>query len=389
MANYISSNANRFYCAIERTLGQAAQVESYNRFPADRLEAQQKAELVRRPDKTGTRTYLGQAGPPRLSTAFAVKSYLASWSGNDQPSYGPLIQSAMGGVTEKGSAKTVAGISNGKQLQTETPHELEIGSAISFSGEIRFVSAVIDEYSCLLNAPFTRLPQAEDVLASTVTYRLGLNLPSVTLYDFWDPATALSRIVTGAVVDRFKISVNGDAHELLFSGPAVNLLDSRNYSTEEAGLATFPAEPALAPFDARGVPGHLGQAWIGGSQNELLTLTEAEIQINNNIGLRNREFGSNVPKALVPGPRDVGLNFTLLAQDNEQTLSLYSSAKQRTCIPVMLQLGMQQSRVLGIYLPNVVPEIPEFDDSDVRLRWRFSNNLGQGSNDDELYIAFA
>ncbi len=56
---------------------------------------------------------------------------------------------------------------------------------------------------------------------------------------------------------------------------------------------------------------------------------------------------------------------------------------------MMLQMGKQQGQLLGAYLPSVVPVIPAFDDSETRLRWRFKNNLAQGTSDDELYIAFA
>ena len=55
----------------------------------------------------------------------------------------------------------------------------------------------------------------------------------------------------------------------------------------------------------------------------------------------------------------------------------------------MLQLGLQQGEIMGIFLPNVMPEIPEYDDSETRLQWQFKNNLAQGTANDEIYIAFA
>ena len=359
MANYISSNANRFYGAIENAYGRAAEIGSANRFPANRLEAHQTAELARRPDKTGTRTYLGQAGVAKLNTAFIVNSYLASWKGDGEPCYGPLFRAAMGGPVENQAAKAVANFTTGtNRLQMKAAYGFEVGSAVSFSGEIRFVTAVVDEYNYLLNAPFGRPPQAGDNLCPTYTYRLGPNQPSVTLYDFWDPVSALSRVITGAVVNRLRISVNGDYHEFAFSGPAADLLDSASFMDGQGGLASFPQEPARTLFDVTGVPGHLGQAWIGGSDSEFLTLTEAEIQINNNAGLRNQEFGSRVPRSFVSGPRDVSSTFTLLAQDDEQTLGLYASAKQRTSIQMMLQLGTQQGRLLGYFYRMWCPSCP-------------------------------
>ena len=54
----------------------------------------------------------------------------------------------------------------------------------------------------------------------------------------------------------------------------------------------------------------------------------------------------------------------------------------------MLQLGEQIGQLFGAYMPAMVPEVPEFDDSETRLQWKFQNDRAQGTVDDELYIAF-
>lgn len=222
-----------------------------------------------------------------------------------------------------------------------------------------------------------------------VGYCLSQALPSLTIYDYWDPSSAVSRIVTGATVDKLRIAVNGDYHEFLFSGRGADLIDSRTCRPGDAGLSSFPIEPAPVPFSGAGVPGHLGHAWIGASEDECLTLVDAVVEIDNNLNVRDREFGSNIPRAIVAGERTVTAQFTLLARDDEQTLQLYSAAKQQSSIPIMLQLGIQQGRILGIYLPNVMPELPEFDDSEARLRWKFNKSLAIGEDNDEIYLAFA
>ena len=68
---------------------------------------------------------------------------------------------------------------------------------------------------------------------------------------------------------------------------------------------------------------------------------------------------------------------------------LYLSAKQRAPISVLLQLGQQQGRMMGIYLPSVTLEIPEYDDRETRLIWDFKANIAQGTNNDELFVALA
>ena len=389
MANYISSNANRFYACLEAAYGQAASVTAANRFPAVRLLAQQILQPGKRLDKTGTRTFLGSSKASRRSTAFEARTYLTSWSGSDEPSYGPLFTAALGAGAQLSSGLIVAVAETPTQLQMTAAHGLQLGYAISYNGDIRFVTSVPDASTIVINAPFSTAPGANSALASAVTYSLATALPSVTLYDYWDPSTAVSRILTGAAVDRLDISVNGDFHEFTFSGPAADLIDSSSFVAEAAGLTVFPVEPALTPFDYSIVPGHLGEVWLGSAANQFFTLTDASIEVRNNIDVRNREFGSSYPQAIAPGMRQVASTFKLLAQDDAQTSGLYAAAKQRSTIGAMLQLGRQQGQIMGIFLPNVTPEIPNYDDSETRLQWTFKNNLAKGTAEDELFIAFA
>jgi hypothetical protein len=389
MATYISSNANRFYAAIEENYGLAAPITSANRYPAIRLQAQQILERGKRLDKTGTRTLLGMPKQARRHTGFETRTYLSSWNGSGEPGYGVLFQSAMGGAGQQSSKLQVAVVNGPVQLQTRTPHSLSVGSAISFLNEVRFVTGVPDPLSVAFNAPFTSPPSSGATLAPTVTYMLSTTLPSVTLYDYWDPVTTVSRVVTGAAVNSLSISINGDYHEFAFSGPASDLLDSSSFQTGTGGLSTFPTEPGAAAFDYSVVPGHLGQVWLGSEASQFFTLTEASIELRNNLDVRNREFGSSIPRAVVPGTRQVGSSFTVLAQDDAQTAGLYRAAKQRSTISAMLQLGQQQGQLMGIFLPTVTPEIPNYNDSEARLQWEFRNNMAQGVHNDEIYIAFA
>ena len=389
MGNYISSNANRFYSATETNYGQAAAITAANRFPAIQLQAHQAVTLGKRHDKTGSRTFLGTSPYAKRKTAFNVKTYLTSWAGSVAPSYGPLFQSAMGSTPQLASGLVVASMPNSTQVQTTTIHGLQPGAAISYMGEIRFVTSVPNSTSLIVNAAFSNLAVPNASLAPAVSYSLSNALPSVTLYDYWDSSNSISRVVTGAAVDNLEVVVNGDYHTFDFSGPAADLLSASTFNSGTAGLAAFPTEPALSAFDYSIVPGHLGQVWLGSSVSQYLTLTAASVLLKNNMDVRNQEFGSSYPAAVVPGPREVIANFTLLAQDDVQTTSLSAAAKQRSLISAMLQLGQQQGQLMGIYLPNVTPELPAYNDSETRLQWSFSNNLAQGVSNDEIYIAFA
>jgi hypothetical protein len=389
MSSYILSNANRFYVALETAYGQAAPVTAANRYPAVVLAAQQALEPSRRRDKTGSRTFLGTPNTARRSTAFETQTYLTSWNGTNAPSYGPFFQSALGAAPVTSNGITVRQVSSPSIFQTTVPHGLKPGTAVSFSHEIRFANAVPDSLTLSLNAPFTGNLIPGTVLAPTITYSLATILPSLTLYDYWDPATAIQRIVTGAAVDSLDLSVNGDLHEFRFRGPAADIVDSGTFVSGAGSLSEFPAEPTLGTFDYSIVPGHLGQAWIGYSANQLFTLTGAQVQLRNHLETRHREFGATIPRAISAGMRQVATHFSVLAQDDSQSAALYAASRSRTPLPAMLQLGQLQGQLMGIYLPNVMPEFPHYNDNESRLQWEFRNCQAQGQSDDELFIAFA
>src|SRR5580700_8442298 len=88
---YISSNANRFYTALESAYGQAATVQASNRIPAVKLTIRQQLETTNRRDKTGSRTFAGLPAGGRRRTSFEVQTYLTTWQpATGAPTYGPL-----------------------------------------------------------------------------------------------------------------------------------------------------------------------------------------------------------------------------------------------------------------------------------------------------------
>jgi hypothetical protein len=267
------------------------------------------------------------------------------------------------------------------------PHGLSAGQAVTYEGEIRFVSSIVNATTVQVNAPFTVSPSNGSALAPTITYNLATDLPSVSLFDYWDPATAVQRLLCGAAVNRMVVRVNSDFHEFEFSGVAQDVIDSSSFSGNLGELSSFPAEPPVESFDYSIIPGHMGQAWLGSTPQRFYTITHAQFTVDNDLDLRAREFGSNVAKAISPGQRTVSMDFDLFECDDAATHALYQAARQQSPISTMFQLGEVNGQLFGVYLKSVVPEIPEFDDSDRRLQWRFRNSRAQGTIDDEIFVA--
>jgi hypothetical protein len=389
MASYISSNANRFYAGLEQVYGQVPGVTAANRFPAVKLTAKNLLEKAARKDKTGSRTFVGLPQGMRLQTTFDLTTYMTSWEGlGSGPAYGPLFQASLGAAPEMYNGGAAAPGSGGTNLTFEAPHGLSIGQGVSCNGEIRFVSAIVNTTGVQINAPFANAPAAGTPISPTISYFPATELPSVSLFDYWDPATAVQRLLCGAAVNQMSVTVNGDFHQFGFSGMAQDLVDSSSFGSGSGQLTTFPAEPTLGAFDYSIVPGNMGQAWLGSTPNKFYTITSGSFQLDNGLDMRAKEFGTNQPQAIAPGERSVTANFTLYEMNDTATPSLYQAARQQSPISVMFQLGQQAGQLMAVYLMSMVPVVPQFDDSDNRLQWKFQSSRAQGTTNNEIVVAF-
>lgn len=389
MSCYISSNANRLYSALEVNYGRVPPISSRNRFPAVKLSARQQLEAGNRRDKTGSRTFAGVPPGSRRRTSFQLTTYMTGWlDRTEDPGYGPLFQAALGSSPLLFGGGSAGAGSSPNTLSFAGAHGLTAGQALTHAGEIRFAASIVNATKIQLNAPFSVVPAPGVPIDGTVTYFPTTELKSASIFDYWDPASAVQRILCGAAVDRMSLRINGDYHEFEFSGPAQELIDSSSFTGGLGALDNFPEEPALAQFDYSIIPGHLGQVWLGNTPDRFYSITAASFLLDNDLDVRASEFGSAVPRCISPGKRAVSIDFDLFEQDDEATKALYQAARQQSPIPVMFQLGQQNGQLFGIYLRSVVPEVPEFDDSASRLQWRFRNSRAQGTIDDEIAVAF-
>ncbi|MEK7406855.1 MAG: hypothetical protein AAB225_17400 [Acidobacteriota bacterium] len=389
MSSYISSNANRWYVGLEQSYGRIPAITSGNRIPAVKLTARQQVDRAERRDKTGSRTFPGLPSGLRKRTSFELKTYLTAWgSQSGEPGYGPLFRASLGGGPLFFNGGAAGTGSTATTLKFATAHGLAAGQAVTSGGELRFAAAIVDATTVVLNAPLSAAPPPGAPIGPTMCYQPALELPSVSILDYWTPGSAVQRILCGAAVDTLRIRVNADFHEFEFSGAARDLIDSSSFTSGQGELVSFPAEPALGDFDYSVIPGHLGQVWLGSVPERFYTLTSAELEVENQIDLRNREFGSEHPRSFTAGMRVVTLDLGMYEQDDAATQALYQAARQRSPVSVMFQLGQTEGQLFGVYLKSFAPEVPEFDDTEARLEWRFASCRAQGTLDDEIYVAF-
>ncbi len=386
---YISSNANRWYCGRESSYGQIPAITATNRIPAVTMTAKNQREKSERKDKTGSRTWQGMPSGMRRQTSFQMTSYMRDWADPSQlPPHGPLMEAALGGSGMRWAGGTPAVGTTDLSIRFSAPHGLVPGQAIGSNGELRFVAAVADPSTVVLNAPFSVVPVVGVALGPTATYSVSAELPSVSIFDYWDPTTAVQRVLSGAAVDRLTFKLNGDFHEMEFKGMAQDLIDSASFVAGQGSASQFPVEPSTAASTYSPVPGNLGQVWLGVIPSQLFTVSQATIELRNNLDMRNKEFGSVLPQGINPGAREILMSVELFSQDDAATTALYQASRQQDPVGVMFQMGQNPGQLMAISLKSLVPDVPEFDDSDKRLKWRFRDTRAQGTADDEIVVAF-
>src|ERR1035441_8928163 len=175
------------------------------------------------------------------------------------------------------------------------------------------------------------MPAGGATITATVTYAPATELGSVSIFDYWSPATAVQRVLFGAGGDQMEILVNGDYHEFHFSGIAKDLMDSASFEAGAAQLQSFPAEPTVGAFDYSIVPGNMGQAWLGTGPSQFCTITAATLTVKNALDPREREFGAggtcSGAREISPGERTVTAAFELFSKDDDATKELYQASR--------------------------------------------------------------
>lgn len=388
MANYVLSKNNRYYVALESSYGVVPMVSATNRVPGVRLAVATQKVTVPRRDKTGTRTFLGTPGIPRRIASYEFETSLMAGAGALPPAVGQMVQAALGAAAPLSVQQAATVNGNGAELDFAAPHNLAVGSAVTVGGEMRIVASVLSATSVRLSAPLTNTVSGSVQVMPAAAYVPAKALPSISLFDFWDPSSTVQRIVRGAGVDEMDIEVDGTEHRLVFRGPAAEQMGSAAFQPLESGLTSFPTEPAVQAETWAPVPGNLGQAWLGSTPSQVLTLTKALVRVKNNLMTRSFEFGSTQPLGLSPGDRDVDVQFEVYSTDESVFAEMYHAAQTETPIPLTIQLGDQAGAMAAVYIKTFVPQIPQFNDAETRLLWSFSSSRAQGAGDDEIYFAF-
>ncbi len=387
--SYVSTNLNRFYVVLESSYGVVPAIGPDNAFRALSAELELVQQYLERRDKSGSRTFPGVVSGGRRQARFEVEAYLMSGGAAGQaPGLGPFVEAACGGSPRVFAGGTAAAGCSTTQVVFITAHGLAAGQAIGSGDELRFVTSVPNTTTVVVDPPFSAAPPASSEITGTVCYPLAATLPSLSIFDYWEPSSAQQRILNGAAVDTLELEVQGDFHTVKFSGEGQDVIDSIAFAAGQGGLGAFPAEPDSRNYHGEPIAGHFGQLWLGATPSRFNTLLRASLKLENGLELRKNELGSAVPLGIAPGERRVTFDFEIFETDDAATRALYAAARNRTPVVAFLQLGAVAGHLFGAYSKSLAPHAPRNDARERQLKWVFADSRAGGSADDELWIAF-
>jgi len=388
-SEYISSLSNTIYLKADSDIGAALDVSDARIAPIESLSVNVKRKQLFRNDKSGYRSRNPLLGPQREEIGLSLVANATGWANRPEtPVLSPLFQSAFASPIEIGQNYTVASSAlNSITLQTDS--NLQVGMAVCFGEELRFVRSVQDARSFELNSPFSSAPSNGALLLGCCNFSPGNIVHTFEVFEFWTPATAVQRVTSGCCANRTAIEINNDFVTISVDGFAKALTDSVTYNGVSGVFPQAPVANASSTSAISPIAGHLGQALIGASGQRVCTLVQGKITIDNGIQSRSDEFGCYGIKAFTLGQRKTEIDLSLYERNDHLSRELYAKAVDNEPTSLMLQLGTGQGNMMGIYLPAVLVPVPAFVDSDSRVLWRFKGAVSIGAQDDEIFVAVA
>lgn len=388
MSCYVNATNERLYGAVENDYGQVVTLNSSHRISFRSLRVTERAIRSERKDKTGSRTQLASHPAIRKDNRFDLACYFSARdAGSPLDGMAQLVSAVLGGQQRESNALVVSSAVGTPQVLTfSAPHDLVVGQALRFGGELRFVRTVLSSTSVELSAPFVTGMSSGSVLGKAVTMFPGDKPRSFTLGNYWNPGATLDRLLAGCVANEMQVTLNSDFHGAVFRGTSREVLPASSFTAGSAGLGSFPSEPTGAPRDIRLVPGHVGRLHIGGAEFFLLDLS---VRLVNNTDTTTREFGLPVSACYSADKRDVTVQFQLYANDSTSVTQLHTLARTRTETSISIQMGDTPGQLVGIHIPRFIPEFPDLRDQDSRVVMSYPASVGVGVSNDEISIAFA
>lgn len=395
--SFALSRLERLYLQVETTYGQipnttgTATVGNSNACRLIKFSLENQAALIKRPDKTGTRSQQVGVLGRKFGTWSAEMSIAPNGVAGMAPDMDPLMQGIMGqaGTATSGTG-TITGATNATPIVVTAANSFANGDVVYISGVTGnlgangffMLTAVSGSGFTLVGSVGTGV-YVSGGTASRVAYKYTLSdsIPSLSLWSFRQPSTIDQRVGFGSVVQEMVMQLGQDVATIQFNGESLWSLQSNQFSvadlTQQGGLSAFPTEPSSPVTNGGMIAGFTGLLAVNG--NKIATLRTASVRTRSaNVTIKDT-FGSYYPNSVEGDEREITIDMSIYEDDSATYQNLIALSQNKTPVTIPMVVGTQSGSVMVLVMNNVQLAAPTHEEQR-RYIANWSGSTAHGSS---------
>ena len=209
----------------------------------------------------------------------------------------------------------------------------------------------------------------------SVTYGIEDASPSLSIYNYRDPATMEHLVALGAVVASTRFNLSQEQTSVEFSGPCRYVSPSEGFAsldaTAKGGLTAFPTRPASPTYAGTMALGLYGSATL--DSNAYTTIRSLSISCDWARSLiDNTLFNGAYAGVPQQGIRSVTVEFELTDEDTTAIESLKSKARAKTAMDLVFVIGSTAGNIWTVTLNDTQLSSPDYNDGQPSWGVRFT-----------------
>lgn len=209
--------------------------------------------------------------------------------------------------------------------------------------------------------PTGQVPADGAAVKSCLVYKFTTVLTASLAFSHYlkkaDLTAGLARLLTGAMVDRFSLSLDANEEPRFTAGGPAKTMETAG--AQPGAFTTVGGNPPS---------GNAGELMIGATAT-VQKFMKLAFDLTNGAKLRNESYGyTSAEEGYRVGSRDVTVALDMRAED--QTI-LYDYAIAGTNKALFSQTGFTEGLIIATWNPNVEWKVPDTDDPEEEVNWPF------------------
>jgi hypothetical protein len=244
------------------------------------------------------------------------------------------------------------------------------------------VAGVVPDCDPILQALFGAAPTIN--AGTSVVYNLSDAIKAFTLWNYRTPSTVMQQLAFGCVVNEATFNLGQEVAIWSASGTALWARDSVDWANDptdgKGGLTagSMPAEPVTPVTNGNMIAGFTGVATFDG--NVMANIRSSTLKVVTGNAIVTDTFGKYFGDTFEGDERGSALSFSIYDDDSAGSTNLYQKAKSKAPIDITLQIGTIAGSRWTFLIKGVQLAVPAMSDGQRRWSADFSDSMASGSS---------